>query len=158
MPRFFATACASVLLPSEENGPGIETPKTFSAPSASTAIAATTAESMPPLRPTQHFAEAAFAHVIPRPGNQRGVRVGNLFAGLLVNFALAGDRIEQHQVFRERQSACAAIFPSAVNATLAPSKIKLSFPPNWFTYTTGQRCRSAIDRSMSTRSARLSIV
>ena len=37
---------------SEEYGPGMETPRTLEVPRASTAMAATTAESMPPLRPT----------------------------------------------------------------------------------------------------------
>src|SRR5438046_7419537 len=53
--RFFASVCASALLPAEENGPGMETPSTLSAPKASTAMAATTAESIPPLRPTSTF-------------------------------------------------------------------------------------------------------
>ena len=55
MPRFFANDAASLLLPSDENGPGIETPNAFSAPSAVTASDATTAESMPPLSPTSTF-------------------------------------------------------------------------------------------------------
>ena len=40
------------MLPGEEYGLGIDTPTTFSAPSARTAIAATTAESIPPLKPS----------------------------------------------------------------------------------------------------------
>ena len=40
------------MLPREEYGLGMETPTTFSAPSAFTAIAATTAESIPPLNPS----------------------------------------------------------------------------------------------------------
>ena len=55
IPRFLANACASALLPSEEYGPGMDTPRTFSAPSASTAMLATTEESIPPLRPTNTF-------------------------------------------------------------------------------------------------------
>ena len=51
MPRFSASARASEMLPSDENGPGMPTPVTFSAPSASTAIAAVSEESMPPLSP-----------------------------------------------------------------------------------------------------------
>ena len=55
MPRFCARAFASLLLPSEENGPGMETPRTLAAPRASTARQATTAESTPPLKPTMVF-------------------------------------------------------------------------------------------------------
>ena len=50
--RFVANERASSWLPADEYGPGIDTPWTFSAPSALTAIAATTAESMPPLNPS----------------------------------------------------------------------------------------------------------
>jgi hypothetical protein len=39
------------MLPCDEYGLGIETPVTFSAPRASTATTAVTAESTPPLRP-----------------------------------------------------------------------------------------------------------
>jgi hypothetical protein len=38
--------------PGDENGPGMPTPNTDCGPSAFAAIAATTAESMPPLSPT----------------------------------------------------------------------------------------------------------
>ena len=41
------------MLPRLENGDGISTPSTFRAPSASTAIAAVRAESMPPDRPSR---------------------------------------------------------------------------------------------------------
>ena len=128
IPRLCAKACASALLPSDENGPGMETPDTFSAPSASTAIDATTAESIPPLRPTSAFLKAAFANVILRPGDQRAVGVRDFFLRLLVLLAFAGDGIEKDQILFEGQ-ACAATFPSAVNAMLAPSKIRLSSPP-----------------------------
>ena len=52
MPRFSASAAASVLLWELENLDGIDTPTTRSRPRASTASAATSAESMPPLSPT----------------------------------------------------------------------------------------------------------
>ena len=48
MPRLSASAIASSRLPSDEYRDGMETPTTFSAPSASTATAATRLESMPP--------------------------------------------------------------------------------------------------------------
>src|SRR5712691_12694323 len=52
IPRFSAKSRASARLPSDEYGPGMETPSTFSRPKAETAMAATTEESMPPLKPT----------------------------------------------------------------------------------------------------------
>ncbi len=51
MPRFAANASESVTLPSLENRDGMSTPTTRSGPSASTAIAATSDESMPPESP-----------------------------------------------------------------------------------------------------------
>ena len=48
-------ARASVTLCSEEYGPGMPTPVTFSLPTASTAITAVRAESMPPLKPISTF-------------------------------------------------------------------------------------------------------
>ena len=51
MPRLSANRAASVFEPSLEYRDGIDTPWTCSDPSASTAIAATSAESMPPDRP-----------------------------------------------------------------------------------------------------------
>ena len=51
MPRFSASARASWTLPSDEKGPGMPTPVTLRAPSASTAMAAVSEESMPPLSP-----------------------------------------------------------------------------------------------------------
>src|ERR1700679_1117215 len=55
IPKFRASFSASVTDPVEENSLGIPMPCTFSAPSASTAIAATSAESIPPLSPTIAF-------------------------------------------------------------------------------------------------------
>ena len=55
MPRFTVSARASSIDPVEENSLGMPTPSTFSAPSASTAMAATSAESMPPESPTSAF-------------------------------------------------------------------------------------------------------
>ena len=49
------------MLPRDEYGLGMETPTTFSAPSASTAIAATTAESIPPLNPSTADLKLHFA-------------------------------------------------------------------------------------------------
>ena len=51
IPRLAASASESVMLPSLDHGDGIITPCTWSLPSASTASAATSAESMPPERP-----------------------------------------------------------------------------------------------------------
>ena len=51
MPRLAASTSESVTLPSLEKRDGISTPTTRSGPSASTAIAATSEESMPPERP-----------------------------------------------------------------------------------------------------------
>ena len=53
MPRFAARANESSTLPREEYGLGMVRPRTFSGPSASAAITAVSAESMPPLRPRQ---------------------------------------------------------------------------------------------------------
>ncbi len=52
------------MLPRDEYGLGMETPTTFSAPSASTAIAATTAESIPPLKPSTADLKPHFRQVI----------------------------------------------------------------------------------------------
>src|SRR5262245_25307240 len=51
IPIFFANFIASTMLPFDEKGEGIETPKTLAFPKASTANTAVTAESIPPLRP-----------------------------------------------------------------------------------------------------------
>ena len=51
MPLRSARSSASSLDPSDEYLEGIETPNTFSAPIASAAIVAQTAESIPPLSP-----------------------------------------------------------------------------------------------------------
>ena len=94
------------MLPSEENGPGIETPKTLSAPRASTAIAATTAESIPAAEADQHFLEATFADVILRPGYQRAVGIRNFFMRLLMNLSFSRDGIEEDQILLECQRLC----------------------------------------------------
>ena len=52
MPRLSASAAASASEPGEEKRDGIATPCTRSGPSASTAIAATSDESIPPDSPT----------------------------------------------------------------------------------------------------------
>ena len=52
IPRLAARRRLSSMEPCEEYGLGMPTARTFSAPSASAAIAATRAESMPPLKPT----------------------------------------------------------------------------------------------------------
>ncbi len=52
MPRLSASAFASSREPAELNRDGIETPRTFSGPSASAAITAVSAESIPPLSPS----------------------------------------------------------------------------------------------------------
>jgi hypothetical protein len=52
IPRLRASARASSMLPRDEYGLGMETPVTFSAPNASAAMTAVTAESTPPLKPT----------------------------------------------------------------------------------------------------------
>ena len=51
MPRCLASRWASRRVPADEYADGIPTPATFSRPSASTATAATSDESMPPERP-----------------------------------------------------------------------------------------------------------
>ena len=51
MPSLSAMARASATLLSEEYGPGMATAVTLSRPTASTAITAVSAESMPPLKP-----------------------------------------------------------------------------------------------------------
>ena len=51
IPRFLASRRASARVPADEYGEGMVTPVTFSWPSASTAMAATSAESMPPESP-----------------------------------------------------------------------------------------------------------
>jgi hypothetical protein len=52
IPRLRANDSASSMLPRLEKGEGIKTPSTFDGPSASTAIAAVNAESIPPDRPS----------------------------------------------------------------------------------------------------------
>ena len=51
MPRCLASRSASRRVPADENADGMPTPTTLSRPSASTAIAATSAESIPPESP-----------------------------------------------------------------------------------------------------------
>ena len=51
IPSCSASASASAMLPALENRDGMSTPTTWSAPSASAAIAATSDESMPPESP-----------------------------------------------------------------------------------------------------------
>ena len=55
MPSARASASASALEWSDETALGIETPRTLSGPSASAAMTATSAESMPPESPTTAF-------------------------------------------------------------------------------------------------------
>ena len=55
MPKFAASVSESDTLPTEEYRDGMLTPTTFPAPSASAAITATTAESMPPDMATATF-------------------------------------------------------------------------------------------------------
>ena len=59
------------MLPSLEKREGISTPVTFSAPIASTAIDATSDESMPPERPMSTSTEAVLAHVVARAEHER---------------------------------------------------------------------------------------
>ena len=61
MPRFSASSSASVTLPSLEYRDGMSTPVTRSGPSASTAIAATSDESIPPDSPMSTSLEAVLA-------------------------------------------------------------------------------------------------
>ncbi len=78
-------------------GPGMATPMTFCAPRASTAMAATSAESMPPLSPIDDFAEAAFADVIARADDQ-GAESGFVFVfDKGADIAFAGDAVEEDQ-------------------------------------------------------------
>ena len=67
-----ASARASSTLPAHENGDGIGTPSTLTrAPSASAAITAVSAESMPPERPSSTSREAALAGVVAHAEHQR---------------------------------------------------------------------------------------
>ena len=61
IPRFSARSTASDTEPSEEYRDGSDTPVTFSGPSASTAIAATRAESIPPDNATNTFSNPLFS-------------------------------------------------------------------------------------------------
>ena len=60
MPRLAASAAASVMLASLEKRDGMSTPTTWSGPSASTAIAATSDESTPPDNPIRTLVKPFF--------------------------------------------------------------------------------------------------
>ena len=60
MPRFRASRAASRRVPPEENGDGMVTPVTLAGPSASQAMAATSAESMPPESPITAWRKPVF--------------------------------------------------------------------------------------------------
>src|SRR5947199_219623 len=85
IPKRCARSRASETLPSDEYGPGIPMPVTFSFPIASTAIAATSAESIPPLNPIctlrsgaeDIFAQFSFSNV-PRRSVDRHNQIGTL--------------------------------------------------------------------------------
>ena len=67
MPRFFASRAASRRVPAEEYGEDMVTPVTLAAPSASTAMQATSAESIPPDRPSTTWREPVLPHVVAQP-------------------------------------------------------------------------------------------
>ena len=79
--------------PLEEYSLGMPMPITFSAPSASTAIAATRAESMPPLKSYERLRKTAFAYVVSRAEDEGVPHGGDLIAGSVFvscgTFALA---------------------------------------------------------------------
>ena len=60
IPRLRQSLRASVTLPPELYFDGMETPTTFSAPTASAAMAAVRAESIPPLIPSTTFSKPFF--------------------------------------------------------------------------------------------------
>ena len=70
MPRLVASAQASSRLSFEENRDGIAMPVTCFAPSASTARAAVTAESMPPERPITTSVNPHLTDVVAQPEDQ----------------------------------------------------------------------------------------
>ena len=108
-------------------------PITFSAPSASTAMAATSAESMPPLRPTSTLRESALAHVVARAQHQR--LIGSF--GVVVRVdgaAIAGAAkwCRQRPGPRQRSRLRDQIAVGHRARSDDPSKIRLSLPPTWF--------------------------
>ena len=50
-------------------------------------------------QPHKHFLEAAFAHIVARPGYQGAIRISNLLVRQLMDFALSRCGIEDDQVF-----------------------------------------------------------
>ena len=77
--------------------------RTFSRPRASAAIAATSAESMPPLSPTDHFGETAFPDVVARAQDQRMVNgfVFGLSAAAWMS-PVSDSGIDKNQIFFKR--------------------------------------------------------
>ena len=104
-------------------------PVTFSAPSAAAAIAATSAESIPPLKPHKHLLEAAFAHVIARAANQRSIGGVEFVRGLGADVAAARWPYRKERDPPAKECACARDASVGRKATLPPSNIRLSLPP-----------------------------
>ena len=87
---------------SDEYGPGMPTPMTFSLPTASTAMAAVSAESMPPLKPDQHALESRTCgcnRACPAPALDRPPRIRPDSRVLVAGQRLG---VDQHQIFGER--------------------------------------------------------
>src|SRR6266849_5109913 len=87
IPKFLARTTASFLLPSEEYGPGMETPSTFSAPAQS----------------DQHLLEAALLDVVVRSGDQRTIGISDFFVWQGVEFTLPRGGVEEYEVLLKRK-------------------------------------------------------
>src|SRR6266849_4533730 len=105
MLRFFASVTASALLPSDENGPGMETPSTFS-PESIHRDRCHHGGINSPAQSDEHFFEAAFLDVVVRPGDQRAIGIGNFFVRQRVEFPLPRSGVEQYEVLLKRKCLC----------------------------------------------------
>ena len=85
--RFSASSSASTMLPLELCALGMAMPVTFSAPNASTANAAVTAESIAAAQSQNRALEAAFEEIVAQPQDERRIK----FSGFL------GQRREWHR-------------------------------------------------------------
>ena len=125
--------------PSEVKRDGSRTPRTRSAPRASTATAAVSAESMPPESPSTTPRKSVLAHVVAQPEHHRAVhRCGSRRLGPVRLARAAAYRPSRHsQVGRmsaslQKGSTCASA-PSAFMTNEPPSKTSSSWPPTWLT-------------------------
>jgi hypothetical protein len=114
-------------------------PSTFSAPSASLAMAATSAESMPPLSPTSTLLESrtcARNRACPAPAPGRRPRCRPLRSDGQSAGASKGSTTTRSS---SNEAACAISSPLRIQASEEPSKIRLSLPPTWFTSAPARR-------------------